>query len=289
MPTNVLLVRWKGGWHEVVETQSVNTYFRQEAFLSLGALQDIHEVNRVASLQLSVVAWPRDAIAVDHDPIDRNDRPYRAYNVGDTIIVPRFGTGTYAQRVRALTGSEDDEGNVTYAPELGDLLLEEGERTLQAVKKMIDGTLGGESPVAQPAPAVYPIAAQSIPKPRLTALGLHGVHPAGGNGESDPYSDTTSVAITNFRMRGNQGGATDLVTGGVRIGSGDATSVVARIDTNEPDFDLTVDVPVATVDETHMARFFLQGDVSAEGLTVDMWAGSPGTGQWVELPWWGGG
>jgi len=148
--TNVLLCRWTDGWREVKRQSSIDVIGRREAFLSLGAIETAEEVDRVANMQLDVVANPRMAIATDLAPMGEADRPYFAFNVGDTIGVPDYGTGTITQRVRALTGSEDDNGEITYSPEWGDLILEEQERTLQAVKKMSDGTLEGDSPVAQP-------------------------------------------------------------------------------------------------------------------------------------------
>jgi hypothetical protein len=150
MPVNVLLCRWIGGWREVRHEESIATYGRREALMGLGALQSPQEVDRVAGEQLAVFADQRMAIAADVEPMGVADRPYRAWNVGDTITVPAYGGGTIAQRVRALTGSEDDNGEITYSPELGDLILETQERHEQAIKKMADGTLDGESPVATP-------------------------------------------------------------------------------------------------------------------------------------------
>lgn len=150
MPINALLCRWAEGWREVLHPASIATYGRREAFLSLGAVQTRDEVDRVGGMQLNVVANPRMAIAADLAPMGQADKPYRTFSVGDTITVPNYGGGTISQRVRALTGAEDEVGEITYSPELGDLILEEQERTLQAVKKMADGTLEGDSPVAQP-------------------------------------------------------------------------------------------------------------------------------------------
>lgn len=150
MASNVLLCRWMEGWHEVRRQSSIDAIGRREAFLALGAITEVGEVERVGNMQLDVVANPRTAIAADLAAIDHTDSPYWAFNVGDTITVPDYGAGTISQRVRAITGAEDDNGEITYSPELGDLILEEQERTLQAVKKMADGTLDGESAVAQP-------------------------------------------------------------------------------------------------------------------------------------------
>jgi len=150
MPVNVLLCRWIGGWREVRHEASIATYGRREALMGLGAIQSPQEVDRVAGEQLAIFADQRTAIAADLEPMGVADRPYRAWNVGDTITVPNYGGGTISQRVRALTGSEDDNGEITYSPELGDLILETQERHEQAIKKMADGTLDGESPVATP-------------------------------------------------------------------------------------------------------------------------------------------
>lgn len=150
MPINVLLVRWDGGWREIRNQPSIDEFGRREALLSIAAISSPEEVDRVAGRQLDVFAHPRMAIAADHAPHGRGDRPFFDYNVGDTITVPDYGGGTVSQRVRAISGAEDDNGEITYSPELGDLILEEQERTLQSIKKMVDGTLEGESPVATP-------------------------------------------------------------------------------------------------------------------------------------------
>lgn len=150
MPVNALLCRYNGGWHEVINQPSIDTFGRREALLGLGALQSPQEVDKVAGQQLAIFADNRMAIAADIEPMGEADRPYRSWNVGDTIQVPAYGGGVISERVRALTGSEDENGEVTYSPELGDLILEAQERQLLALKKMADGTLDGESPVATP-------------------------------------------------------------------------------------------------------------------------------------------
>lgn len=160
---NVLLCRWAEGFHEVRHQASIDAHGRREALLGLGALSAVEEVDRVAKMQLDVVANPRTAIAADLAPIDLTDRPYFAFNVGDTIGCPDYGGGLISQRVRAITGAEDDLGEITYSPELGDLILEEQERTLQAVKKMSDGTLEGDSPVAQPVLRAQPVRVWTTP------------------------------------------------------------------------------------------------------------------------------
>jgi hypothetical protein len=218
MPINVLLCRWADGWREVVDQASVDKYGRREAMLGLGGLQSPAEVDRVAGMQLAIFGDSRTAIAADLMWADTTDRPYRAFGVSDTITVPAYGGGTISQRVRAMTGSEDDNGEVTYSPELGDLILEEQERTLQSIKKMADGTLEGESPVAMPASAIkstrkyygsapFPISGSALARIVTT-------RPNGGLSTSHelfsiPPGDGT-YALNGFQVTPATGGFIDL-------------------------------------------------------------------------------
>lgn len=151
MPINALLVRWNGGWREIRSDWSIGIYGRREALLGLGALNDPAEVDRCGLMQLAIYHDHRSEISADHDPNSPLDRPYRAYNVGDVITVPDYGGATtVSERVKAIAGAEDDNGEVTYSPTLGDIILEEQERMLQSIKKMADGTLEGDSAIATP-------------------------------------------------------------------------------------------------------------------------------------------
>lgn len=147
---NALLVRWAGGWHEVVDDASVTTHGRREALLGLGAVQSLGELERVAREQLRIYGEPRIEISADVEPVDDTDTPYLGYLVGDTIEVPGMSGALGRERVLALTVAEDQDGNITFAPELRNVLLSRNERIEQAIKKMSDGTLRGDSKVATP-------------------------------------------------------------------------------------------------------------------------------------------
>ena len=271
---------------------------RHEAFLALGSLQSIAEVNRVAGMQLSVVAYPRTAVAADHDPLSVADRPYRSYNVGDIITVPAYGSGTSGQRVRAITGSEDDNGEVTYSPELGDLVLEEQERVMQAVKKMSDGTLEGDSPVAQPTRVyVSPISARPIPKVKTGTLRYVSTRPADGNPASAPSSTsgalTTNTLVTFratpsmsgpndgtptiFRMWQRQGGDGDFTVAEVDIGNNYTAGTTYTGTIYEPDIKFGDDI---------YGVFFDVNDGNPVG-SVYIEAVFSETGSTVTLPWGG--
>jgi hypothetical protein len=166
-------------------------------------LQSPAEVDRVAGMQLEVFGDSRTAVAADLMWADTSDRPYRAFGVSDTITVPAYGGGTISQRVRAMTGAEDENGEVTYSPELGDLILEEQERTLQAIKKMADGTLEGESPVAMPASAIKSTRKfyGSAPFPLANTFTLSTGGPdMGDSGYTDPYTGMNGAfTLSSFR------------------------------------------------------------------------------------------
>jgi hypothetical protein len=148
--SNVALVRWSNGWHEVADDDSVAAYGRRESLLGLGAAQSIPEVERVASRQLEVYASPREAITPEVEPNSTADTPYLGYTVGDTITVPAADWSPVQERVMALTVEEDDNGYVRYVPELKSVLLAGDERFALWLKKMADGTMTGTSKAATP-------------------------------------------------------------------------------------------------------------------------------------------
>jgi hypothetical protein len=147
---NALLVRWAKGWHEVTDPGAIELYGRHEGTLALGVEQSVAEVERVAAGQLA--AGPREEIAVDLDPTGPADTPYTAFAVADTVTVPGLAGGPTQERVTALTVAEDENGRLSWVPELKDVLLTQDERTEQAIARMANGALAGTSPVASPMP-----------------------------------------------------------------------------------------------------------------------------------------
>lgn len=145
MITNALLIRWQKGWHEVVSLASVAVHGRREGLLALGAAGSLAEVETIAWQQLAIFGDPREAIALDYAPMGPADTPYLSFEVGDRITVPASGGGTSVERVLAMTVTEDEQGNVSYAPELKDIIAEDQERIAETIKKMSDGTLAGQA------------------------------------------------------------------------------------------------------------------------------------------------
>jgi hypothetical protein len=139
---NVLLIRWVGGWTEVVDSASVTARGRIEATLSLGAVQSLEEAHRIGVEQLAIYATERTQVTAGIEPAGTADTPYRAYTVGDTVTAPNAAGSGVAQRVVAITVAEDEDGYVTYAPELNDLIVGAEERLTERIRKLSTGTAG---------------------------------------------------------------------------------------------------------------------------------------------------
>ena len=145
-----LLVRWGGGWHDVTSPSAVARHGRIEAALGLGASSSLAEVETVANQQLAIFGDPRTEIPVDLFPRTDDDRPLVAFSTADRVTVPDRTGAPVLERVQAITATMDGDGRVTYAVDLRDVLLDEQERFAETLAKMANGTLGGDSKVAQP-------------------------------------------------------------------------------------------------------------------------------------------
>jgi hypothetical protein len=170
---SVLLVRWARGWHEVTDDVALAAFGRSESTLALGAQESLAEVERVAAAQLA--QEPREAIEVDLVPVDATDTPYSAFSVGDVVTVTTSTGVTTGERIVALTVAEDENGRLTYAPELRDVILTQQERFEQAISRMAGGAMAGTSPVATPIPnavAPAPIPGGSASGPPATPAGV---------------------------------------------------------------------------------------------------------------------
>jgi hypothetical protein len=155
MITTALLVRWTNGWHDVTSAAAVAAHGRKEAALGLGASQDLNEVNTVSAQQLAIFGNSRTEIACDVFPRTDAETPFIGYSTADRITVPDVpGRPPSNERIQAIGATMDEDGRVTYAVELRDVLLDERERFAQVLTKMANGTLGGDSRVAQPVSSV---------------------------------------------------------------------------------------------------------------------------------------
>lgn len=148
--TNVLLCRWADGYHEVEDAASVAARGRREGFLSLGAVQSVEEVERVANALFAFLAEPRVSTTAGLLPTGLGDEPYEDFEVADYLTAPAPDETPESVRVRALAVTEDAEGNPVFVPELRQTLLEREDRLQRWLKRMANGALGGVAESAAP-------------------------------------------------------------------------------------------------------------------------------------------
>lgn len=124
MPTSALLVRWNGGWHEVVDHAAVASFGRVEGFLSLGAVQSVGEAERLATAELDEqFAKIREQTTLEHRPEDLTQIPYVAYVPSDRITAPNFAGTADDYPVQSMSVAEDDDGVLSFTPTIGDTIL----------------------------------------------------------------------------------------------------------------------------------------------------------------------
>lgn len=95
------------------------------------------------------------------------------------------------ERIRTVSVTEDEDGNVSMVPGLVDVLALPQERVAVAVKKMSNGTLGGQSRVAQPVIPTF------IPQ------GSVGVAPSAVSGDCYPVEVMADVPALFWEFEGD--------------------------------------------------------------------------------------
>lgn len=115
---------------------------RQE-FLSLGAARTQREARTVGAAELDRLADDLEGVEITPLP---DSGAFTIYDVGDVITVPAVGGGTTTKRIRAIRVQDDGaDGQLTVTPELEDRLDPVEIRTMRAVERMANGTVGGRS------------------------------------------------------------------------------------------------------------------------------------------------
>lgn len=137
----------------MLDQTSITADGRREAFLSVGAVQSVGEVERVAGFELANVARSREKTTVEYHARTNGETPYIGFRPGDSITIPDFVGAAETKQVISVAVVLNVDGTVEYTPELGDTLIDcdlEARVTEQA-RKMTPGTLAGESKTATPA------------------------------------------------------------------------------------------------------------------------------------------
>lgn len=158
MIVNSLLARYKGGFSTDTDSTSVAIYGRREGYLSLTEVTNTPNVGIATGRYLVRFGSPFSSITARLSPRTTAATPYLGqWHPGATVTVPRPSTGaaTVAQ-VRAITTTEDDEGNVVFAPELLTLLETRAAQTDLYLRRLGEGTLNGRAAAATVAGDIDP-------------------------------------------------------------------------------------------------------------------------------------
>lgn len=141
---NELLVRWAGGYLTVTDAASVATHGRIRAPLRLEGIAYRDVAERIATERLPALAHPRVATVAGVVPVAADDQPYTAYRVGDYLTADDETGAGRLQRVRSITVEEDENGELEFAPELRDVVLERDDLVAATIKRAANGTVGGQ-------------------------------------------------------------------------------------------------------------------------------------------------
>ncbi len=143
-----LLIQSQAGWDE---RSLVGWPDRHEAFLDLGSQFDKVEVAQQGNAELTEHRpEPTGQLTLAYEVTSEGDAAYLAYWVGDVInVIDRFQNPATA-RVMSISGSWGDGERLIFVPVVGKLILSSQARTFHAMRRLIDGSLGGRSRRAQP-------------------------------------------------------------------------------------------------------------------------------------------
>ena len=127
---NDFLLQYEGGWTSWRDRKSTRTYGDREAYISLGNIKQAKEaqnlMRRVAQGISSAIqrAGTSDLRTIKEDTPDggliavSGRRPFLDFGVGDVVQAPNSQGTMVPHRVLSLSLTEDDDGNLTFDPEL---------------------------------------------------------------------------------------------------------------------------------------------------------------------------
>lgn len=151
IPANAFLVGWPKGWLDRTRQESVDDVgYRVEATLGLGAALSIKEAWRDADAELDRLARTQETYELSFVPRDVTEVPGIGWFVGDFAAIEHPERGTEAVEIVACRVTVDDDGYVEFAPKMGDVWDDHATATNRTMKKMANGTLGGQSKIATP-------------------------------------------------------------------------------------------------------------------------------------------
>ena len=140
MRPNRLLVKYPDGYIVVEDAVDIAARGAVEGFLTL-RLETFDAAYAEATSTLAAIADRLTAIVVGVEPTT-GDVPYTDFGLGDTVTVPDRDGSPVVQRVVGMSVSEDDQGEVLFAPEINAVVPVAAAET-QALLRRIGENFGG--------------------------------------------------------------------------------------------------------------------------------------------------
>jgi len=147
---NVILIRWGDGFIEGVVEDSETTYGRKETLLSISNVTSGPSALWTAYATIVPISVPEVSIVVGIEPEDTGDEPYSAFDIGDAVTCDDIDGTPTSYRVAAISCNEDDDGNLSWFPELATARDIQAQRWERWLRRTANGTLDGRSRAATP-------------------------------------------------------------------------------------------------------------------------------------------
>jgi hypothetical protein len=141
-----VLARWEGGWI----SREVDRSWYREMHVQLPNTLTEEQAERTADDLLDLFAQERVEFSAQVHPRTAAQRPFTGYTEGDWLYLPNRAGAPQRVRVLTLSGSVDDNGLVSFGLEAGDRVKHNQERMDAMLRRMLPGTIGGRTEVAEP-------------------------------------------------------------------------------------------------------------------------------------------
>lgn len=146
---NHVLIEWGDGQLDGGIPASEATHGRLESFLSLSNVRNGPSAIRTAVATLTPLADVAESVVVEIQPTETDDVPYLDFGMGDTISVSTTAL-TQDYRVVAISCQEDENGYLTWFPELATATEIYQQKQQRWLRRTANGTLDGQSRSATP-------------------------------------------------------------------------------------------------------------------------------------------
>jgi hypothetical protein len=143
---NALLTRYDSGFRTDTDSSSISANGRREAFVALSNVRSNANSDTIVAAYLAAFKAGVTTVTADVVPTTTAQTPYvGGWAAGASVTVPRpsnSGTGEVMQ-VRAITVTENQDGELSFTPEL--IRAEESRSLLvnQQLQRLGNGTLNG--------------------------------------------------------------------------------------------------------------------------------------------------